>query len=73
MKALLSTALIAGVMAVSMSGTASARDYDRGYNGHNRHHVQRCKIVKRCKLVRVGHHRFKRVCRVTRICGHGGH
>lgn len=71
MTRLLSTALIAGVLAISMSGTASARDHNRGYDGHSRHNVQRCKIVKRCKLVKVGHHRFKRVCRVTRVCGHG--
>lgn len=70
MTRLLSSVVLAGALALSMSSVASAREGRPG----DHHGGPRCKIVKSCKIVKVGHHRVKRVCTNTKVCGdHHGH
>ncbi len=75
MTRLLSSVALAGVLALSMSSAASARDHDGNRGGHNLRHAPVCKMVTHCEMKRTKWGRWKRVCVTKRICrgGHGGH
>lgn len=76
MTRLLSSVVLAGALALSMSTAASARDYGR-HGGHGVRHAPVCKMVTHCDIKRTKWGRMKRVCITKRVCGlnrgHGHH
>lgn len=75
MTRLLSSVALAGVLALSMSSAASARDNDGHRGGHHARNAPVCKMVTHCEMKRTKWGRIKRVCVTKRVCrsGYGHH
>ena len=73
MTRLLSSVVLAGALALSMTSVASARE-----GRHGDRHAPQCRNITKCDMKRTKWGRWKRVCVTKRVCvehhGHGrGH
>lgn len=77
MTRLLSSVLVAGILAVGMSIPASAREAVRepSRTKHIERHGPVCELVKTCVVKKRMFKRNKTVCTTQRVCrdGHGHH